>query len=354
MRAAVLEEYGEPLVVEAVEPPSPPAHGVVVAVEACGVCRSDWHAWQGHGEWADDAVPRGQVLGHEPAGRVVEVGERVERLAEGERVAVPFNLGEGACRYCTNGRGNVCPSGLALGFEPDAPGAFAEYVAVPHADFNAAELPESVDFVEAAALGCRFATAYHALAHRADVGGGDRVAVLGCGGLGLSVVQIAGALGAAAVAVDLRESALERARDLGAVAAVDASEGASAERIREAAGGDLGVQVAVDALGSAETCRAGVEALEPAGTHVQVGLTGAAERGEVSLPTDLMARRELAFLGARGMPPSRYDELLRLVGDGTLDPGALVTRELDLAEVSERLEAMTDYRTEGIEVVTEF
>lgn len=352
MRAAVLEEYGEPLVIEAVEPPQPPTHGVVVAVEACGVCRSDWHAWQGHGEWADDAVPRGQVLGHEPAGRVVEAGPRVERLSEGDRVAVPFNLGDGICNYCTNGRGNVCPEGLALGFEPDAPGAFAEYVAVPYADFNAAELPASVGFVEAAALGCRFATAYHALAHRAGVGGGDRAAVIGCGGLGLSAVQIADALGAAPVAVDLRESALERAEALGAIATVDASEGETADRIREAVGG--GVHVAVDALGSAATCRAGVDALRPAGTHVQVGLTGEAERGEIGLPTDLMARRELEFVGARGMPPSRYDELLRLVGDGTLDPGALVTRELDLEDVSERLAAMTDYRTEGIEVVTGF
>jgi alcohol dehydrogenase len=352
MRAAVLEEYGGPLVIEAVEPPRPPTHGVVVSVEACGVCRSDWHAWQGHGEWADDAVPRGQVLGHEPAGQVVEVGPQIDRLSKGDRVAVPFNLGDGTCRHCTNGHGNVCPEGLALGFEPDAPGAFAEYVAVPYADFNAAELPASVEFVEAAALGCRFATAYHALAHRADVGGGDRVAVLGCGGLGLSTVQIADALGATPIGIDVRESALDRADDLGAVATVDASEGETADRIREAVGG--GVHVTVDALGSAETCRAGIDALRPGGTHAQVGLTGEADRGEIGLPTDRMARRELELVGARGMPPSRYDELLRLVGNGTLNPGALVTRELDLEAVSDRLAAMTDYRTEGIEVVTGF
>jgi len=351
MRAAVLREYDQPLSIEEVDPPDCPDHGVVVAVEACGICRSDWHAWKGHGEWADDRAPLGLVLGHEPAGRVVVVGADVTTLAEGDRVAVPFNLGCGDCRYCQNGHGNVCPDGLALGFEERAPGAFAERVAVPWADYNAVRVPD-IDPTALAALGCRYVTAYHALEHRADAGAGDWVAVFGCGGVGLSAVQVADAVGASVVAVDIDDAKLSAAREVGADATVDADREDAAAPVRAATDG--GAHVSLDALGSAETARAGVESLRPLGTHVQVGLTGEAERGEISLPTDAMAGREVTFHGARGMPPSRYDELLRMLAAGRLDPGALVSRTVALEEVPDRLAAMDDYATAGVEVVTEF
>jgi alcohol dehydrogenase len=353
MQALVLEAYGEPLALESVDAPEPTAHGAVVEVEACGICRSDWHAWQGHGEWADDRVPLGQILGHEPAGTVVDVGDRVSEVSVGDRVAVPFNLGDGACPQCRNGHGNVCDDGYALGFEADTPGAFAEQVHVPHAEFNAVVLPDDVAAADAAALGCRYTTAFHALAHRAAVGGGDWVAVHGCGGLGLAGVQIAGALGASVVAVDVREEPLSMAGDLGADATVDASVTDDVPRaIREQTDG--GADVSVDALGRAETCRNSVECLATRGSHVQVGLTTAAEKGEVSLPVDSITRWDVDFLGSRGMPPSRYDELLTMIAVGRLDPGALVTNRVSLTTVSDRLAAMSDYETNGIEVVTEF
>ena len=210
MRAAVLREHGEPLEITDVEPPDPAPHGVVVDVEACGVCRSDWHAWQGHGEWVGETVADGQILGHEPAGRVVAVGDRVGRVAEGDRVAVPFNLGDGSCPQCLRGHGNVCEDGLALGFQREAQGAFAEQVHVPDADYNAMQLPDGVSARDMAALGCRFMTAFHALTARGDVGAGDWVAVHGCGGVGLSTVHIADALGARVVAVDIRDLVTRR------------------------------------------------------------------------------------------------------------------------------------------------
>ncbi|GAA0268385.1 zinc-dependent alcohol dehydrogenase family protein [Halobacterium noricense] len=353
MRAAVLQEYGEPLVVEEVPDPDLDPHGVVVSVDACGICRSDWHAWKGHGEWADDQVDRGQILGHEPAGTVVEVGDDVDSIAVGDRVAVPFNLGEGACPQCRRGHGNVCEDGYALGFEHDAQGAFAERVHVPHADFNATAVPEDVPMEAVAALGCRYATAFHALAHRADVAGGDWVAVHGCGGLGLAGIQIATALGAGVVAVDVREEPLALAEQVGAVETVRSDRVESVpKRIAELTDG--GAHVSMDALGRAETCRNSVDCLRTRGTHVQVGLTTEAEKGEVSLPVDEITRWDVSVLGSRGMPPSRYDELLRMIASGRLHPGKLVTERVSLEAVSDRLAAMTEYETSGIELVTEF
>ncbi|WP_323676230.1 alcohol dehydrogenase catalytic domain-containing protein [Halorubellus sp. PRR65] len=353
MRAAVLEAYGEPLRIDSIPRPEADPHGVVVDVEACGVCRSDWHSWQGHGEWADDQVPIGQVLGHEPAGVVASVGERVDTHSPGDRVAVPFNLGDGSCPQCVNGHGNVCEDGYALGFEAAAPGAFAEAVHVPYADYNAITLPADVEFEEMAALGCRYVTAFHALAHRVDVDAGDWVAVHGCGGLGLAAVQVASALGAGVVAVDVREAPLAYASDVGATETVDASDTEDVPGAIESLTGG-GAHVSVDALGRAETCRNSVDCLRSRGEHVQLGLTTDAERGEVALPVDAMTRWDVTFHGSRGMPPTRYDELIRMLDAGRLDPGALVSNRVALADVSDRLAAMTTYDTSGIEVVTEF
>ncbi|WP_436344817.1 zinc-dependent alcohol dehydrogenase family protein [Natronorubrum sp. FCH18a] len=356
MRAAVLEAYGEPLSIESVDPPDLAPHGIVVDVEACGICRSDWHAWQGHGEWADDRVPLGQILGHEPAGRISRVGERVDALEEGDRIAIPFNLGDGSCYQCRNGHGNVCEDGYALGFESSVPGAFAEQVHVPRADFNVVTLPDGVSAEAVAALGCRYVTAFHALAHRADIDAGDWVAVHGCGGLGLAAVQIASALGARVIAVDVRDEPLAMATDLGAEETVNAAELEGeeldvSEAIETITAG--GAHVSVDALGRAETCRNSVDCLRIRGTHVQIGLTTAAEKGEVSLPVDEMTRWDVTVVGSRGMPPSRYDELLRMIDSGALEPERLVTRRVELEDVSDRLAAMTEYETRGVEVVTE-
>jgi alcohol dehydrogenase len=350
MRAAVLEEYGEPLDLTEVPAPEPPPDGAVVSVDACGICRSDWHAWQGHGEWNDDQVPRGQILGHEPAGEVLAVGDQVERVAAGDEVVVPFSLGDGTCHNCRSGHGNVCTDGLALGFEPDAPGAFAEQVAVPATDYNLAHLPDWMAPRDAAVLGCRYMTAYHALVGRADLAGGDWLAVHGCGGVGLSAVQLGAALGARVVAVDLKASARDRAETLGAVATVDPETADPVDEIESITDG--GADVSVDALGIAETCRNSVRCLRDRGTHAQVGLTTDAERGEVALPTDWITRWEITVVGSRGMPPTRYGALFDLLDARDIDPGALVAGEYSLPDVSDRLAAMSEYRTDGVELLT--
>lgn len=352
MRAAVLREYGEPLEITTVEDPTPGPREAVVEIEVCGLCRSDWHAWQGHGEWADDQVPIGQILGHEPVGRIRDIGTSVDRFAPGDRVVVPFNLGDGRCANCRSGHGNVCTDGHALGFEPEVPGAFAELVAVPAADYNLVRLPEYIDPRGAAALGCRYMTAYHALVAQADLTAGEWVTIYGCGGVGQSAIQLADAIGAHVLAVDPDGDARSRAATLGAVETVDPTAEDPVAAVRSWSDG--GADVSMDALGIAETCRNSVESVCERGVHVQVGLSTEAEAGEIALPTDWMTRWEVTFVGSRGMPPTRYGDLFDLIEATDVDPSALVTREIDLSEVSDRLAAMSDYRTAGVEIITTF
>ncbi len=353
MRAATFTDYGEPLAVRDIDAPTPDPDGAVVGVEACGVCRSDWHAWQGDWDWRGlDPVP-GHVLGHEPAGRVLAVGDEVTTVSEGDHVTVPFNLGDGTCHLCKTGHSNICENRLALGLQPEAPGAFAEQVPVPSADHNLVSLPEGVSSTEMAGLGCRFMTAFHALAHRADVGAGDWFVVHGCGGVGLSAVQIADALGANAVGVDLMEEKLEFAADLGAVATVDASAVEDpAKAVRDITDG--GADVSMDALGIEATCRNAIASLGKTGQHLQVGLTTKAAGGILPIPTDEMVTSEIDFYGALGMPPERYGEIFRMVATDTLDPAAVITDRIALEDVSATLDAMTAFETVGIPVIEEF
>ncbi|ELY95038.1 alcohol dehydrogenase zinc-binding domain-containing protein [Natrialba hulunbeirensis JCM 10989] len=353
MRAAVLEEHGEPLAVKEVDYPEPKPDQVIVETEACGICRSDWHAWQGDWSWIGASVPEGQILGHEPAGVVSAVGEDVETLQEGDRVAVPFHLGDGTCSHCREGRANNCETVIPLGLSGIAPGAFAEAFPVREADYNCVKLPDDVDFTEMAGLGCRFMTAYHALADRADLRPGDWVAVHGCGGVGLSAIHIADALGAHPIAVDVREDKLERARELGASATVNAAEADNtAQEVKALAGG--GADVSIDALGIAETCQNSIGSLGTRGTHVQVGLTTGEEEGQIEVPVDVMTMQELDFHGSFGMPLVRYEELFKLIGEGTLEPSKIIGETLSLEEAPETLSSMDSYETVGIPVITEF
>ena len=187
VRALQYDAYGEPPHLLDVPDPVCPPDGVVVAVRATGVCRSDWHAWQGH-----DPVPLPMVPGHELAGVVVEVGPRVTGHTIGERVTVPFVCGCGRCAYCADGDAQVCPDQQQPGFT--MPGSFADLVALPSADLNLVTLPDAIGFVAAASLGCRFATAYRALTAHGQVAPGQHVVVHGCGGVGLSAVMLANAL----------------------------------------------------------------------------------------------------------------------------------------------------------------
>ncbi|WP_117370159.1 zinc-dependent alcohol dehydrogenase family protein [Natrarchaeobaculum sulfurireducens] len=353
MQAVVLEEFQEPLEVQEVDRPEPESDGVVARVEGCGVCRSDWHCWQGDWDWFGYRPDPPHILGHEPTGTVVDVGEDVENVEEGQEIAIPFNFACGKCDLCRNGRENICENHVGLGFMNEAPGAFAEEVHIPNADVNAVPLPDSIDAETAAGCGCRFMTSYHGMAHRGDVGRGEAVVVHGCGGIGLSAVHIANALGANVIGVDLMDDKLERAEELGAVATVNASDvDDPVKEVHDITDG--GADVSVDALGIETTCRNAVDSLKKGGRHVQIGLTTSDEQGEVSLPTDEFVAKEIDFVGSLGLQPSRYSEMLDMIETGKLDPTALVEKTVDIHEVPDELDAMTDFNTVGIPVCTDF
>ncbi len=334
IRAVVYDAVGALPQVRRVPRPACPADGVVVDVVATGVCRSDWHAWRGH-----DPVPLPHTPGHEWAGVVAEVGPDVPRGASafsvGDRVTAPFVLGCGRCVWCRQGDAQVCPDQVQPGFT--YAGSFAEQVVVHAAGTNLVRLPDAVDLVAAAALGCRFATAFRALTGVARVQPGEWVAVVGCGGVGLSAVMIATALGAQVVAVDVSPTARDRALELGATAALPA-EGA-ADAIRALTGG--GAHVGLDALGSAATLDTSVRSLRRHGRHVQVGLLLGDAAGAPA-PWDLVVGRELSLLGSHGMAAVDYPAMLAMVADGRLDPARLVGSVISLDEAGNALAAMDD------------
>ena len=353
MRAAILEEYEEPLSIEEVEPYDPGPDEAIARVDACGVCRSDWHGWVGNWEWFDYKPPRGHILGHEPAGTIVAVGEDVETVREGDQVAIPFNFACGHCHECRNGYENLCENHLGLGFQEGAPGAFAEQVPIPNADINAVKLPDGVDSEDVAGLGCRFMTAYRGMAHKGQVGRGEDVVIYGLGGIGLSAVHIADALGANVIGVDIMEEKREMAEDLGAATTVDAEAvDDPVDEIHDVTDG--GADVSLDALGIEETCRNAVESLGTRGTHVQIGLTTKEQEGYNPLPTDAIVMNEIEVKGSSGLPPAKYGELFDMVRIGKLDPAAVVSKKIDLEQVNDELQAMTDYQTIGLPMITDF
>jgi alcohol dehydrogenase len=345
MRAAVFHEYGGPLAIEELPDPAPPDDGVVLEVGATGICRSDWHAWMGH----DPDVAPPHIPGHEFAGTVVAVGADVRRVRVGERVTAPFCLGCGRCGPCRAGETQMCDDDYQAGFY--GPGSFAAYVALPRADLNVVPLPDALDFVPAASLGCRFMTAYAAIAVHGRPAEGQWVAIHGCGGVGLAATMVAVSRGARVVAVDIDPAKLELARGLGAEQVVDARQGAAAVAVRDATGG--GAHVSVDALGSAATCAASVESLRKHGRHVQVGLMMGGD-SSAPVPMGRVISHELSLAGVHGMSVRHYPALLGEIAAGMLDPARLVGATVPLERAGEELAAMTGYAQRGTTVITSF
>ena len=345
MKAMLIEEFQKAPRITTVDDPTPTPDAVVIKVRATGLCRSDWHGWMGH----DPDVVLPHVPGHELAGEIVAVGRDVKNWQEGARVTVPFVGGCGSCPECHAGHQQVCHNQFQPGFTHW--GSFAEYVAIAQADLNLVALPDDMSFAAAASLGCRFATAFRAVVDQGCAGAGQWVAVHGCGGVGLSAVMIANALGAQVIAIDIDDEKLALAHQLGAVASINgAGETDVAAAIHEVSKG--GAHVSLDALGHPVTCRNSVNGLRTRGRHVQVGLL-LAEHANTALPMARVIGQELEIMGSHGMQAHRYGAMLDMVRFGKLDPALLVGQEIALTDAVVALTQMDSFQGIGATVITQ-
>jgi len=346
MRAAIYDGFQQPLHIEQVTDPRPADDGVVIGVRATGLCRSDWHGWMGH----DPDISTPHVPGHELAGVVEAVGPGVANWRPGDRVTLPFVCGCGHCLYCQQGDHQVCDKQFQPGFNHW--GSFAELVAVDHADTNLVRLPEEVSHVVGASLGCRFATSFRAVVDQGRVTEGQWVAVHGCGGVGLSAVMIARALGARVIGIDVDDDILALAGRLGAEVTINAArETDVAGAVRDAS--EQGAHVSLDALGDRRTCLSSIDCLRKRGRHIQVGLMTGDDRAP-PVPLDAVVAKELEILGSHGMQAYRYDRMLEMILEGRLRPGELIAGTITLDEAAAELPRLERRREPGILVIDRF
>lgn len=346
MRAAIFESFGDPLSIKNVPDPIPENGAVVVQMQATGICRSDWHGWMGH----DPDVSLPHVPGHELSGVVTEIGKNVVRWKPGDRITVPFVGGCGNCPQCASGNHQVCDHQFQPGFTHW--GSFAEYVAINYADINLVRLPDELDFVTAASLGCRFVTSFRAVVAQGRVTAGDWVAVHGCGGVGLSAIMIANALGANVAAIDINNETLNFAKSVGATTLLNGNEIENIEEaVKEVTNG--GANVSIDALGSLETCFNSVSCLRKRGRHVQVGLM-VADYSKPPVPMDKIVANELEIYGSHGMQAHKYNGMLEMITSGKLQPEKLIGKTVTLEESLKELEGMNNFNNVGVTVIDRF
>jgi alcohol dehydrogenase len=265
-------------------------------------------------------------------------------------VTLPFVCGCGRCPQCSSCNQQVCDHQFQPGFTHW--GSFAEYVAIHYADENLVGLPDNMDFATAASLGCRFATSFRAVVDQGRVAEGEWVAVHGCGGVGLSAIMIASALGARVVAVDISDDKLEFAREIGAVAGVNATAATDvAAAVRELTDG--GAHVSLDAIGNARVCFDSIDSLRKRGRHVQVGLVTGDQQAP-RIPMHKVIAGELEIRGSHGMQAHRYDEMLAMIAAGRLAPERLIGRSIALEESIAALTSMDTFGTTGVTIIDRF
>ncbi len=317
MKAVRLVEQTRPLELQEIELPRIGANEILVRVEAAGICHSDAHYRAGTVKLA--ALPL--TLGHEVAGSVERVGEEVDVLAPGDRVCLHYMVTCGECRYCRAGREQFCKAGEMLGNQRD--GGYAEYVQIPAR--SAFPLPDEIPFEWGAVLMCSSATSLHAL-RKARLAAGERVAIFGAGGLGMSAVQLARALGAGQIlAVDIDAARLEMARSFGAIP-VDAARGDPVAEILERTEGE-GVDVALELVGLPLTMQQSVQCLAIQGRAALAGLTDGTI--EVTPYSELLAK-EAEIIGVSDHLATEIRELTDLVCAGKLDLSHVITRRVPL------------------------
>lgn len=345
MKAALYHEFKQPLIIDSVDDPVPDPEGVVLEVKSTGLCLSDWRGWMGY----DPDITLPHIPGHEISGIIQETGSAVSRWKAGDRVTLPFVCGCGDCVYCMEGNPQVCDHQFQPGFTHW--GSFAPFVAIRYAEKNLVSLPDSLDFESASILGCRFATAFRAVVDQGRLQEGQWIAVHGCGGVGLSAIMIAKALGALVIAVDIDNNKLQLARELGADFVVLVPSQNPVEQIRNITGN--GADISIDAVGRAQIVNNSIACLRKGGRHVQVGLLEP-EETEIAVPFDSMIAGELHLIGSHGMQATGYKAIFDLIEAGKLDPGRLITKRISLEESLVDLVNLHQKTDPGVTVINDF
>jgi propanol-preferring alcohol dehydrogenase len=333
MKAVRLVRVGAPLEMQDIPVPTVGRGQVLVRVRAAGICHSDAHYRAGR----SPVRPLPMTLGHEVAGIVEQVGDGVTSAKPGDRVCLHYNITCGHCTHCAGGNEQFCPSCLMIGHYTD--GGYAEYIAVPAR--NAMVLPEEIPFTQGATLMCASATAFHAL-RKARLRAGERAAIIGVGGLGMSAVQLARAFGAMEVfAVDIREESLALSSRHGAVA-VNAGKVDPVQEIKRLTGG-AGVDVAIEMLGLPQTMRQALQCLGPLGRAVIVGI------GDQPISVDTyreLLGAEAELIGSNDHLLSELPTVIEMARRGILDTTQVVTRTiaLDAAPINDALDALEAHR----------
>jgi 6-hydroxycyclohex-1-ene-1-carbonyl-CoA dehydrogenase len=336
MRAAVFRGPGQPLRVEEVPTPQPGNGEARVSVTACGFCHTDLHYMD---QGVATAKPPPMVLGHEIAGRVDALGPGIEGVSVGETVLVPAVLPCGRCEYCRTGRENICPRMRMIGNHLD--GGFAEFVVVPAKDL--VPLPTEIDPVLGCVISDALTTPYHAVVNRAQVREGERVAVLGCGGVGINAVQFAIGAGAQVVAIDLNDAKLDMARRLGATETLNPARTEDLGKEVRRIWGD-GVDVAIEAVGNPTTIALAFATLRRGGRLCLVGYSSAS----AVLPAARVMFFEYSIIGSLGCRPGDYPRVVELVRKGRVQLRPVVTGRVTLEEIgtaADRLREGTGFRT---------
>jgi succinate semialdehyde reductase (NADPH) len=363
MKAAVVREQSGPFVVEELRDPEPRVGEVLIAVAACGVCHTDLHIHDG-----SVPFPFPCVLGHEISGTILALGDRVEGLRVGQRVAGAFIMPCGSCAMCRAGREELCEpffahnrlNGTLYDGETrlfDADGApvwmysmagLSEKAVMPAR--GVVPLPDGLPLADSAIFGCALMTAYGAVGGVGKLERGESVVVFGAGGVGGSVIQIARALGAGQIiAVDVDETKLALARELGATDTIDALRSDAVATARELTGG-AGADMAVEAIGHPQTFRQATEAVADGGRCVMVGIAPVGRTAEVEITR--LVRRKLQVLGSfGGRPQTDLAEVMRLAGEGLLQLHGAIGARYSLDETDRAYTELAAGRITGRAVV---
>lgn len=320
MKAAIFKEPNKPLVIEEIPIPVPNENEVFIKVAACGVCHTDLH-YIDHGVQTFKKLPI--ILGHEASG-IVETGGKI--LKKGDRVLIPSVLTCGKCKFCLQGKENICQNMIMLGNHID--GAFAQYIKVPEKDILL--MPDEIPLEEGCIIADAISTPYHAVVNRAKVKPFERVIVFGCGGVGINVVQIAALQGAEVIACDIDDKKLEIALELGAKHAFNPKEIQVRDFLKQNGGP---VDVAFEVIGKPETIEAAYKSLGLTGRLCIVGYTNQ----NITINPAKIMFYEQEIIGSVGCRPSDYYKIFNLIKEGKIKFDKLIANKYELEDINKAL-----------------